>query len=280
MRRIMFLFLVFGLLACSPAERPADKSVASSGSDMSQESAAEPSGYIEYLWCTDGENYSVESVKAREEIWLEEVSQLGLNRMGSAEITPLGWSSENFDRVSVLFWENKVERDSGWEAYLSSGIEERLNQAYPGVESCGGDGWANVYPMNSYRLREREASDSFVVGYQFCNFNEGQGRDNLREFLAGPWSEFLDRYDSENPEISFGTAVNVPDFDDEGVERHEGVPDTFDYLWVNIWSNAAERDSGWSAVEEYGNTMMEAANIVSTCSEEQVWTGRSVKSRS
>ena len=103
MRRIMFLFLVFGLLACSPAERPADKSVASSGSDMSQESAVEPTGYVEYLWCTDGENYSVESVKAREEIWLEEVSQLGLSRMGSAEITPLGWSSENFDRISDHF---------------------------------------------------------------------------------------------------------------------------------------------------------------------------------
>ena len=87
MRRIMFVFLVFGLLACSPAERPADKSVASSGSEMSQESAVEPTGYVEYLWCTDGENYSVESVKAREEIWLEEVSQLGLSRMGSAEIT-------------------------------------------------------------------------------------------------------------------------------------------------------------------------------------------------
>ena len=28
MLRIMFLFLVFGLFACSPAERPADKSVA------------------------------------------------------------------------------------------------------------------------------------------------------------------------------------------------------------------------------------------------------------
>ena len=157
-------------------------------------------------------------------MWVEEVSQLGMSRMGSAEITPLGWSSENFDRVSVLFWENKAERDSGWEAYLSSGIEERLNEAYPDVESCGGDGWTNVYPMNSYRLRQGNLSDSFVVGYQFCNFNEGQGRDNLREFLAGPWAEFLDRYDSENPEISFGTSVNVPDFDDEGVEVMKVFP--------------------------------------------------------
>ena len=37
MLRIMFLFLVFGLLACSPAERPADKSVASSGSECSRD---------------------------------------------------------------------------------------------------------------------------------------------------------------------------------------------------------------------------------------------------
>ena len=41
-----------------------------------------------------------------------------------------------------------------------------------------------------------------------------------------------------------------------------------------------EREKGWSAVEEYGQGMMEAGNAASTCSEEQVYAGRSVKTRS
>ena len=68
---------------------------------------------------------------------------------------------------------------------LSSGIEERLNEAYPDVETCGGDDWANVYPTNSYQIRQADLSDSFTVGYQFCNFNEGQGPEDLRAFIRG-----------------------------------------------------------------------------------------------
>ena len=47
MLRIMFLFLVFGLLACSPAERPADKSVLHQVLRCSK--SPEPTGYTEYF---------------------------------------------------------------------------------------------------------------------------------------------------------------------------------------------------------------------------------------
>ena len=57
MVRLFFLFSVFGLFACSPAERPADSSVASEDSSASPEATPEPTGYTEYLWCSDGENY-------------------------------------------------------------------------------------------------------------------------------------------------------------------------------------------------------------------------------
>ena len=114
----------------------------------------------------------------------------------------------------------------------------------------------------------------------FCNFNEGKGPEDVREFLAGPWTDFLQRYDSENANSSYGLSINVPDFDDEAVEVHEGVPDTFDYIWVNLWGDQGERANGLAAVEEYGQSMMEAANEASTCVDEQVWTGRRIKARS
>ena len=278
MLRIMFLFLVFGLLACSPAERPADKSVATPEPNAS-EAAPEPNVYVEYLWCSNGENYSKEAADARNAMWVDAVNSLGMKDMGASEITPLGWSSENFDRVSVLFWENKEARDAGWDAYLNSGIEERLNEAHPDVETCGGEDWANVYPTNSYQIRQVDLSDSFTVGYQFCNFNEGKSPEDLRTFIRGPWADFLARFESENPTMTFGTSVNFPDFDDEAVEVHEGVPDTFDYLWVNLWGDPSQRDMGWAAVAEYGQSMMQAANESATCVEEQVWTGKRIKTR-
>ena len=278
MLRIMFLFLVFGLLACSPAERPADKSVVAPESNAS-ETTPEPNMYVEYLWCSNGENYSKEAADARNAMWVDAVNSLGMKDLGASEITPLGWSSENFDRVSILFWENKEARDAGWDAYLKSGIEERLNEAYPDVETCGGEDWANVYPTNSYQIRQVDLSDSFTVGYQFCNFNEGKGPEDLRAFIRGPWADFLARFESENPTMTFGTSVNVPDFDDEAVEVHEGVPDTFDYLWVNLWGDPSQREMGWAAVAEYGQDMMQAANETATCAEEQVWTARRIKTR-
>ena len=280
MLRIMFLFLVLGLFACSPAERPADKSVISSGSDVAQESAPEPTGYTEYLWCSNGGSYSAEAAAARNAMWVEEVNALGMTDLGAAEITPSGWSSENFDRITILFWENKEARDAGWKTYLASSVEEKLNEAYPDVEVCGGDAWANVYPTYSYQIRQADLSDPFTVGYQFCNFNEGKGPDDVRAFIAGPWADFLERYDSENANSSYGLSINVPDFDDEAVEVHEGVPDTFDYIWVDLWGDQDERANGLAAVEEYGESMMQAANETSTCVDEQVWTGRRIKARS
>ena len=280
MLRLFFLFLVFGLFACSPAERPADSSVALEDSSASPEATPEPTGYTEYLWCSDGENYSQELADGRNSMWIEEVNALGMTNLGSAEIVPSGWSSENFDRIAILFWENKEARDAGWEIYLESGIEDKLNESYPGVQTCGGDDWVNVYPTNAYLVRAANLPNPFTVGYQFCSFNEGKGPDDVRDFLAGPWAEFLARYDSENPDSPYGLSINVPDFDDEAVEVHEGVPDTFDYVWVNLWGDEEEREKGWSAVEEYGQGMMEAGNAASTCSEEQVYAGRSVKIRS
>ena len=280
MFRMFILLLSLGLIACSPAERPVEEDAVSSSSDMASEEVPEPTGYTEYLWCSKGENYSKESGDARNAMWVEAVNALGMTNLGSAEITPSGWSSENFDHTSVLFWESKEARDAGWEAYLTSDIEEKLNEAYPGVETCGGEGWKNVYPTSSYRIREAKLSEAFKVGYQFCNFNEDKGVEDLRTFVRGPWAEFLGRYDSENPSSSYGLLINVRDFDDEEVEVHEGVPDTFDYLWVNLWGDPAEMDQGNAAVAQYGQDMMQAANGISTCSDEQIWDGRNIKTRS
>ena len=275
------LFGVLGmafLFACSPAERPeAEGDIAASGS---VDAAPEPTGYTEYIWCSNGENYSQKSSDARNEMWVEALNDLGMSSMAAAEITPSGWSSENFDRSTVLFWENKESRDAGWEAYLAAGVEEKLEKAYPGVEVCGGEGWQNVYPTNSYSIREAKLDKEFKVGYQFCDFNEGKVPEDLRAFVRGPWAEFLKQYDSQNPLSTYGLNINTPDFDNEAVEVHEGVPETFDYIWVNLWGDAAELDRGWSAVDEYGEGMMKAVNEVAVCSQEQVWDGRNIKTRS
>tara|TARA_B100001105_G_C22126692_1_gene329916 strand:- start:290 stop:574 length:285 start_codon:yes stop_codon:yes gene_type:complete len=89
----------------------------------------------------------------------------------------------------------------------------------------------------------------------------------------------LERYDAENGVSSYGAIVGVPDFDDETIERHEGVPAAFDILWVNVWGNPDEQKLGVAAVEAYGQEMMAAFNTVTDCSEEQMYDGRVVLAR-
>ena len=90
MLRIMFLFLVFGLLACSPADRPADKSVVAPESNAS-ETTPEPNMYVEYLWCSNGENYSKEAGDARNAMWVDAVNSLDLHVLSLAKGVRVGW---------------------------------------------------------------------------------------------------------------------------------------------------------------------------------------------
>jgi len=286
MTRLYWVVAILFLTACSPAEEVQVVAVTSEAAIESApvvmaeaEAPPEPTGYTDYIWCSKGENYSLEALNARNKDWLAGASELGIAKWGVSEVTPSGWSSENFDWLTVLFWPDKEARDAAWQTYQDSGLEEQLEAAHPGVEICGGEAWKNVYPTTAYQLRQPSVDETFKVGYQFCSYRDGKLPADLRAVIRGPYMAHLERYDAENGVSSYGAIVGVPDFDDETIERHEGVPAAFDILWVNVWGNPDEQKLGVAAVEAYGQEMMAAFNTVTDCSEEQMYDGRVVLAR-
>ncbi|SVC86868.1 uncharacterized protein METZ01_LOCUS339722, partial [marine metagenome] len=108
------------------------------------------------------------------------------------------------------------------------------------------------------------------------SFRDGMQPDDLRTVIRGPWADFLVRYDAENPDSAYGTVVSVPDFDASSGDRHEGVPASWDLLWVNVWGDPAESESGQAAVDTYGQEMMAAFDKVTECTDDQMYDGRVV----
>ena len=283
MTRIISLFLVLALWGCSESSEPTVTVTADGQDSASVESAGidespSPTGYTDYIWCSKGENYSLEALDVRNAQWLQGIDGLGISELGVVEITPSNWSSDKFDWITALFWPDKAARDQGWAAYQASGLEKQLEAAHPGVEVCGGENWENVFPTIAYQIRAPKPSEVFKVGYQFCSFRADMEPEDLRTVIRGSWSDFLAQYDAENPDSTYGTIVSVPDFDSSSGERHEGVPTTWDVLWVNVWGDPLEIELGQAAVDSYGQEMMTAFDKVMECTDDQIYDGRVVLS--
>ena len=52
-----------------------------------------------------------------------------------------------------MIWNDKASRDAGWAAYIESGIEENLQDKFPGVETCAGDGSDELFAVSVYQPR-------------------------------------------------------------------------------------------------------------------------------
>ena len=128
MTRLYWVVAILFLTACSPAEEVQEVVVTSEAAMESvpvvvAEAPPEPTGYTDYIWCSKGENYSLEALNARNKDWLAGAAEHGIEKLGVVEVTPSGWSSENFDWLTVLFWSDKEARDAAWQVYQDAGLE-------------------------------------------------------------------------------------------------------------------------------------------------------------
>ena len=232
-----------------------------------------PVRYNEFIWCSNGENGTSENVAARNALWVEQVTALGLDQMGAAELVPTGWTTENFDRLTLLMWPDVATRDAGWAAYGESTIEAQLEEQFPNVEICGGEDFEHVYGLNVYQPRmpttpfNPEGDAKAYVEYQFCSYNEGQEAADLRAVVGGPYMAFLDGYTETRPDSSYNFLVQVPQFDQEAVERADFVPPSFDFVWTNFYGTPAEKAEGDSVWAEQGAPIQAAFDEVVACSD-------------
>jgi hypothetical protein len=234
-----------------------------------------PVRYNEFVWCSNGKNATPELVTQRNEMWAQAVTELGMDSLMGASLTTQGWTSDSFDRLTLLMWPNKEARDAGWAAYQESGIEAKLEESFPGVETCGGDNWANVYGLDVYQPRtpslagpQHVGADAYV-GYSFCSFNEGKKPADLRAVVTGQFVPFLDAHEAEVGATTYNFLAQVPSFEESEVELHNDVPPTFDFVWTDFWGNAEDRVGTENAWAAEGTAIQASFDEVLTCSERQ-----------
>ena len=78
---------------------------------------------------------------------------------------------------------------------------------------------------------------------------------------------FLDDYTETRPDSSYNFLVQVPQFDQEAVERADFVPPSFDFVWTNFYGTPAEKAEGDSVWAEQGAPIQAAFDEVVACSD-------------
>tara|TARA_B100001093_G_scaffold485457_1_gene519826 strand:+ start:88 stop:936 length:849 start_codon:yes stop_codon:yes gene_type:complete len=219
-------------------------------------------GYIDYLWARNGDSYSPEAFWNYTEDWIEEANATGVaySSFGYVPAEP----NENFDGIWAVSWKSKALRDEAWDKWLARGSSKKLASANPDTITLGGEEYEHVYGFYAFRPRELSnpwddigpEQDPYNVDIMFCNFNAGQGFENLREVIAGDFSPWLDSYEAANPDASYNFSIEVPSYQ----------PDpAFDYIWKNIHRNSAQADAGNAAWVESGGDIQAKFDTIADC---------------
>ena len=265
--KFLYLPILGLLLACSPAERPQEDAAASEAS-----APREPDRYQEYLWCHNGPNYSKESFDASQAYWRQMVEESNVPAFGHFSLFPK-FDESNFDRIVGLIWNDKASRDAGWAAYVESGIEEKLQEKFPGVETCAGDGSDELFAVNVYQPRPAtvamadQESTGRIASYQFCTYNEDKEGSDLRPVALDTYGAWLDDYEAKNGATGYNWAYFAPDFDPEASKASDGVPNAYDFIWMNSWASESEESSGMAAYAESGQEIQASFDEIMTCSD-------------
>ena len=263
----LYLLMLGLLLACSPAERPQEDTAASNNSGP-----REPDRYQEYLWCHNGSNFSEESFEASQAYWRQMVAESDVPAFGHFSLFPK-FDESNFDRIVGLIWNDKASRDAGWAAYIESGIEENLQEKFPGVETCAGDGSDELFAVNVYQPRPAtvamggQESKGRIASYQFCTYNEGKEGSDLRPVAVDTYGAWLDDYEAKNGATGYSWAYFAPDFDPEASKASDGVPNAYDFIWMNAWASESQESSGMAAYAESGQEIQASFDEIMTCSD-------------
>ena len=263
----LYLLMLGLLLACSPAERPQEDTAGSNNSGP-----REPDRYQEYLWCHNGSNFSEESFEASQAYWRQMVAESDVPAFGHFSLFPK-FDESNFDRIVGLIWNDKASRDAGWAAYIESGIEENLQEKFPGVETCAGDGSDELFAVNVYQPRPAtvamggQESKGRIASYQFCTYNEGKEGSDLRPVAVDTYGAWLDDYEAKNGATGYSWAYFAPDFDPEASKASDGVPNAYDFIWMNAWASESEESSGMAAYAESGQEIQASFDEIMTCSD-------------
>ena len=261
---IVICSVLLATVGCAQKEATVQSPAAVQAPSMTEIAEANPTywGYIDYLWAKNGESFSEDAFAAYLADWLTEADATNVpyNSFGYVPVTP----NEDFDGVWAVAWKSKALRDEAWKNWMANESTEKLTSTHSATINLGGENYENVFGF--YAFRPREMSNPWIseigpdqtpynVDIQFCNFNDGQGFDQLKDVVAAEFSPWLDAYDKKHPAASYNFSIEVP----------ANADATFDYIWKNIHRNTLQANEGNAAWAETGGDIQAKFDAVAVC---------------
>ena len=112
-----------------------------------------------------------------------------------------------------------------------------------------------------------QESKGRIASYQFCTYNEGKEGSDLRPVAVDTYGAWLDDYEAKNGATGYSWAYFAPDFDPEASKASDGVPNAYDFIWMNAWASESEESSGMAAYAESGQEIQASFDEIMTCSD-------------
>ncbi len=226
---------------------------ACSNSDESDDTSMAQTVVVEYVWQTKGPDYSDEALEVLIDSWNQKVTEGGYDMIIAAILTP-NFQPETHDFVWVMRWPSMEARNFAWD-HFQKNYEEEWNQERNNVFS---DNDEDVYAFTPTLGREMRSGngETFEAEFNFCNFNDGYGQDDLTNFRKD-FGDYIDNDEMENGEGTFWYVMLDPLFEPTTNVQHP------DYLWLNLWGSQADKEDGYA---RYAKTNLQSqADTVSTC---------------
>ena len=245
MKKISLSFMALLALAACNSSMDDEVSVAREGSPANE--------VVEYVWHYEGPDFSQENLDMLVDKWNSMIDARGYEMNGANILTPRGESNADF--IWVMLWPSMEARDVAWTDWMES-VDSEWQEAIDGIMSVDFD---NVYAFKPTVQRNASVpnqSSTFENEFNFCNFNEGYGENDLAAFEMD-FANFLDETEARDGPDGFWYVMLEPYF--EGTEDNPLV----DYVWLSLWTDMDEKNTGY---QNYGSTSlpMEADNF-STC---------------
>ena len=265
-----------GLTGCADSEE-AVVEVSAPPAPGVAETRSEPIAYVEYLQCKFGPNYSAESFGSYLAAWNAEVDGMTDRNLSAFGYLPNEWSSDVFDGVWVLRWNDKESRDAGWKEYAESGAADRLREQHPGIIECGPNEGLDLFAFNAYSQKSptkpwTQQNPPYAATMQFCSMTEGRPLTDLRDHVT---DEFLPYLAASEARIENSTYWYQVAFMDK--ETSSGEPSTasgaFDLVWMNFWETLEQQAEGNADWAEHGSAVQAKFDELMQCGDQIPYRG-------
>ena len=241
--------------ACSPSSNK-ELSVAREGSP--------PNQVVEYVWHYKDTNFSEENLNMLIDKWNSMTDSRDYEMNGANILFPRGESTADF--IWVMLWPSMEARDAAWDDWMNN-LDEDWQNLINGIMKVDFD---NVYAFKPTVKRTASVpnqSSYFENEFNFCNYNEGYGVNDLQQFETN-FNTFLDGTELRDGPDGYWYVMLEPYF--EGSEENPLA----DYVWLSLWTDIDEKNRGYA---NYANTSLPAeGNTFSNC-ERYSFSGRAIR---